>query len=48
MGSNDQYITAGIILLVTILIGTAVYHFLPNTVSTFIQNTVSGILNQFP
>ncbi|MCL8208620.1 MAG: hypothetical protein K6V97_11195 [Actinomycetia bacterium] len=48
MGSNDQYITAGIILLVTILIGTAVYKFMPGTVSDFVQNTVSNILNQFP
>lgn len=48
LGSNDQYITAGVILLVTILVGTGVYHFLPGTIQTFVQNTVNNILSQFP
>lgn len=48
MGGNDQYITAGVILLVSILIGVGVYHFMPGTVQTFVTNTVNNILAQFP
>ncbi len=47
MGSNDQYITAGFILIITVLIGGLLYHFLPNSVGDFVNSTVSNILNSF-
>ena len=48
MSSIDTYITALIVILVAIVIGIAVYKFLPATVSGFIVNSVNNILAQFP
>ena len=48
MSSIDSYITALIIILVAIVIGIAVYKFLPGTVEGFITNSVNNILAQFP
>jgi len=47
MGSND-WITAGVGLLATVVLGGIVYHFFPNTVGDFFTNTVGNILGQFP
>ena len=47
MSSIDSYITALIIILVAIVIGIAVYKFLPATVSGFIVNSVTNLLSQF-
>lgn len=45
---STQYITAGVGLLATVVLGGIVYHFFPNAIGNFFSNTVGNILAQFP
>jgi multisubunit Na+/H+ antiporter MnhB subunit len=45
---SNPWISAGIGLLGTVVLGTLVYHFFPNAVGNFFENAVNGILAQFP
>jgi hypothetical protein len=45
---SSGYITAGVGLLATVVLGGIVYHFFPNAIGNFFSNTVGNILAQFP
>lgn len=45
---TNPWITTGIGVLGTIVLGTIVYHFFPNAVGGFFSNTINNILSQFP
>lgn len=45
---GNHWIEIGVGLLATVVLGSIVFHFFPNTVGGFFANVTNNILSQFP